>query len=466
LIVGGHIGESHQDEVVTAQWFMDAESGAGRGMEDTAAVQRRFNAVDGQVYQALANTATPSVFTDMRLIREDQGRYLFTPGQNVDIDLSLLPPGLGLKDAIYVGTPGTVSQQYIQYGYSHLMQMAQISSLITEVSLGNTGSLLGVDNRTATGAQITAALANSLYGPMLMSKGQSRVEIAKKIVGLITKHSVGGRYYPGKGAAQGRMVDGNELKRGKVIFDLVPNSQLPVTPFSQQTDVRVLIESFQGIAGLVELKQGDPGMFRQLTRPFNVPLDVETEDDVSNLCLGRLEQMKSNLMAGVTDPNVLVAQIRPQIRATEPKHKEKATWWSNWLDLQSAQEAPEELRQAAENMFWLHHNLMTQAAMPQAINQGMIQAATMAPAALGQAAMQPQEQQPQQEDNSAELESEMVMEREKNEKDLHLKQMESQTQVAVAQIQGKNQLENTRLAGKNQIAAAKAKPKPVVRKSA
>jgi hypothetical protein len=262
------------------------------------------------------------------------------------------------------------------------------------------------------------------------------------------------------------MVDGNELKRGKVIFDLVPNSQLPVTPFSQQTDVRVLIESFQGVAGLVDLKQADPGMFRQLTRPFNVPLEVETEDDVSNLCLGRLEQMKSNLMAGVTDPQELVAQIRPQIRATEPKHKEKATWWSNWLDLQSAQEAPEELRQAAENMYWLHQNLMTKAAIPQAMNQGMVQAAQMAPAALGQAAIQPQEQQPQQEDNSAELEAEMAMEREKNEKDLHLKQMESQTQVAVAHIQGQNQLENTRLAGKNQIAVAKAKPKPVVRKSA
>lgn len=465
LVAGAYVGESHQDEVVTAQWFMDAESGGGRGMEDTAAVQRRFNAVDGHVYQGLANTATPSVFTDMRLIREDQGRYLFTPGQNVDIDLSLLPPGLGLKDAIFIGSPGAVSQQYIQYGYSHLMQMAQISSLITEVSIGNTGSLLGVDNRTATGAQITSALANSLYGPMLMSKGQSRVEIAKKIVCLVSKHSVGGRYYPGKGAAKGRMVDSEQVK-GRVIFDLVPNSQLPVTPFSQQTDVRVLIESFQGVASLVELKGADPGMFRQLTKPFNVPLDIETEDDVSNICLGRLEQMKSNLMAGVNDPQMLVDMIRPTVRQTEPKHKEKATWWSNWLDLQSAQEAPEELRQAAENMFWLHQNLMTQAAIPQAMNQGMVSAAQMAPAAMGQAALQPQEEAAPEKDDTAKIEADVAMDQAKHETDLQLKQMESQTQLAQTQLQGEYQLENTRLAGKNQIAAAKAKPKPVVRKSA
>lgn len=465
LTVGVFPRETHQDSVVTAHWFMEAESGSGRGMVDTTSVQRRYNAVDGQIYQGLATTATPAVITDMSILKEDQGRYLFRPGENIDVSLAMLPPNTTLKDAFFIGNPGQVNPQYIQYGYVYLQQMAQISSLITEMSLGNSGSLIGVDNRTATGAQITAALANSLYGPMLMSKGQSRVEIAKKIVCLVAKHDVGGRYYPGKGAARGRMVSGEDLKH-RVIFALVQNSELPVTPFSQQTDVRVLVESFGGVQGLVGLKTADRGMFRQLTKPFGVKLDDEDMDDVSNLCLQRLEQMKANLMAGVNDPQILVSSIRPTIRQTEPKHKEKADWWSNWLDLQSAQESPEELRQAAENMYYLHMNLDTQRQIPQAMNQGLVQSAAMAPAALGQAALQPAPEQQQVEDDSAEIESKEKIEGEKRDTELQTKQMEVEGQLATAQIQRETQIEMTKLQGDNAVRAAKARPKPTVRKSA
>src|SRR5260370_12491312 len=187
---------------------MNADCGVGRGMEDTAAVQRRFNAVDGQIYQGLAPTATPAVVTDMSLLKEDQGRYLFAPGHNIDISLALIAINMRLQDALYVGNRGAVSQQYVQYGSQFLREMAQISSLVTEFTNG----LIGVDNRTATGAQITAQLANSLYGPMLASKGQLRVEIAKKIVCLVSAHSASGRYYPGKGAARRRMVSRQDLK--------------------------------------------------------------------------------------------------------------------------------------------------------------------------------------------------------------------------------------------------------------
>ncbi len=466
LIVGIYANESHQREVTTAQWFMDADSGAGRGMEDTAAVQRRFNAVDGQIYQGLATTATPAVVTDMSLLKEDQGRYLFAPGHNVDISLALLPSNMKLADAFFVGNPGAVSQQYIQYGSQFLREMAQISSLVTEFTNG----LIGVDNRTATGAQITAQLANSLYGPMLASKGQMRVDIAKKIVCLVSDHSVTGRYYPGKGAAQGRMVKGQDLKR-KVMFDLVPSSELPTTPFSRQTDVRVFGESFGGMLTAAQTQAQFPKFFAAMSKPFNLEFDTETEDEVSTLCLKRLESMRSNLQAGVADPSVLVQMIYPSVMMTEPKHKEKATWWSDYLDLERGQEAPAELRQAIEGMYWVHQNAATQKAMPEAANQGMIQAAGAAPMALGAAALQQQQPQPQQEDKSAEIEAKMQIEQMKAEKDVQLKTMEGQTATNVASIQGEamlantelvgqNQLENTRLAGKNAVATAKAKPKP------
>lgn len=459
LVVGVYTGESHQQEVVTGQWFMDAESGAGRGMEDTAAVQRRFNAVDGQVYQGLATTATPPVFVDMRMLKEDSGQYLFRPGVNHDVNLSMLPPNMKMQDAIYMPAPGAVSQQYIQYGSVFLRQMFQLSALVTEFTDG----LIGVDNRTATGAQITAALANSLYGPMLMSKGESRVEIAKKIVCLVAKHGVAGRYYPGKGAAKGRMVVGQDLK-GQVIFELVQNSQLPVTPFSQQTDARVFVETLGGVDGVVMLKRQEPDIFRKLSAPFNFEIESQTVDDVSNRCLERLEQMKEMLSAGVDDPNMLVQILQPPVSMYEPKHQEKKTWWSDWLDLDSAQKVPLVLRQAAEAMYNLHLNYHTQKEMPEAANAGLVQgigaAAMQAPTALGAAALQGQQPEPQQEDKSMEIEADVAMDTAKHETDLELKKMESATQVTVAQIQGQNQLANTKLAGENQIKVEKAKPKP------
>jgi hypothetical protein len=307
LVVGVYTNESHQNEVVTGQWIMQSDSGAGRGMEDSAAVQRRANAVDGQIYQGLAMTATPAVLTDKRLLKEDTAGYLFKPGTTVDINLSLLPPNLGLKDAFYLGQPGNVSQQYIQYGTEYLKQMADMSSFAVEFS-----NLLSIDNRTATGAQISAALANSLYGPMLATKGQARVRIAQMIVALEASHNVTDRFFPGKGAAKGRSVNARELK-GKVLFELVANSELPVTPFSRQTDVRVMVESLGGPQGILLLKQQEPEMFKQLAAPFNYKPAMDEEDSINTLCLERLEQIKSNFQAGVDDATMLVEGLRPPV---------------------------------------------------------------------------------------------------------------------------------------------------------
>jgi hypothetical protein len=476
LIVGMFGNESHQCETFTAHWYIDADNGYGRGMEDTASVQRRFNQVDGQIYQGLAMSATPTALVDRSILKEDDGKYLFRPGQNIYVNLSMLPPNTKLQDAFWMPQPGNVSQQYIQYANTVAEQYAQMSSLAVE--FGST--LLSIDNRTATGAQITNGLANSLYGPMLMSKGEVRVWIAQRIVELVSKHAVAGRYYPGQGAAKGRLIAGEDL-RGKVVFELVQNSELPVTPYSQQTDVRVLLEAFQGVQPLMLVKEQDPQLYQQLTRPFNVKAESETEDDVSNLCLERMEQMKQALQMGVTDPTMLVQMIRPPVSMYEPKQKDKQEWFSRYLDLQSAQEAPMPLRQAAEQMYLLHQNMEMQRQLPQAANAGLLQGAgammAQAPSALGQAALAQQQPQPAEQDDSMQIEADHKMQQEKLQHEADMKDKESATQLAVAreqgdtqkevaEISGKNQLETTKVAGQNAIKVQRAKPKPVVRKSA
>ncbi len=467
LIAATYKGESQKQEVITCHWYMDAESGAGRGMEDTAAVQRRFNAVDGQIYQGLATTATPPVFVDMRMLREDSGQYLFRPGLNHDVNLSMLPVGMKMQDAIYLPQPGQVSQQFMGYGTEFLgRNMANLSSLAVEFS-----DLLSIDNRTATGAQISAALANSLYGPMLMSKGESRVEIAKKIVCLQKTYGVASRFFPGKDGARGREVSAQSLK-GRVIFELQENSHLPVTPYSQISDVTSLLQAFGGNPlVMVELRKQDPELFRAITRPFSgLNLGIDTEDEVSTLCLTRLEQMKENLEAGVQDPNELVAMINPPPSKYEPRLKEKQQWLENYLDTDNGQKLPMVIRQSIEALWNLYENLQMQAQMPQAINTGLVAgvgaAAQAAPAALGAAALQGQEA-PEQ--DTTQHEKELAAQEDEHEALLHMsdqkheaqmKQLEGATQLAVTRQQGANAERSAKIAGDNAVRTAKAKPKP------
>jgi len=455
LIVGVYAGESHQDEVVTAQWFMDAESGAGRGMEDTAGVQKRFNAVDGHIYKGLATTATPPVFVDTRMLQEDNGQYLFKPGVNHAVNLSMLPVGMKLPDAIYMPAPGAVSQQYIQYGGQFLMQMLTMSALSVDFS----ENVLPVDNRTATGAQITAQLANSLYGPMLISKGESRVEIAKKIVRLLGRYGVAARFFPGKGNARGRSVSGQDL-RGKVIFELVQNSQLPVTPFSQQSDVQNMFLAYGGAEVALGIKKQDPEFFRATSRPYNIDWGNESDDDISTLCLSRLQQMKEQLEGGVDDPAMLTQMLQPPVSMYEPKQPEKQQWWRDWLDLDSAQKSPLVLRQTAEAMVNLHMNLETQSQLPQAVNAGIIQAVGAAPAAIGGAMLQQQQPQEQGDDQQLELEAEKAMQDSEQEHESKMKDKEIAGQESVTRIQGENAEKTTRIAGDNAVRVQKAKPKP------
>lgn len=474
VVVGTYAKESQQTEVVTGQWIMQADSGAGRGMEDTAAVQKRFNAVDGQIYQGEASTATPAVITDLSIFKEDQAEYLFRPGVNIDVNLALLPPNMKLQDAFYLAQPGNVSQQYIAYGSKFLLQMIELSSLSVEYS-----DLLSIDNRTATGAQITAALANSLYGPMLATKGQARVRIAEMVVNLHRQHSAASRYFAGKGDAKGRLVTAGDLK-GKVIFELVPNSELPVTPFSQQTEVTAFFTAFQGPEIAAQIREQYPDFFKATSAPFNIKWGPENSEDISTLCLSRLEQMRSNLQAGVNDPAMLVQGLKPPVSVVEMRHKEKAEWYSAWLDLQQGQESPLVLRQAAEEMFHLHQNLEAQKQMPIQANQGLVagigQAAAAAPSALGAAALQGQQQgdgqdqaaqqQHEHAQNTHDREADAASQLSQQQHEAQLKQMELQGQEKVTRLQGENAVKSAKVAGENAVKVAKSRPKPKGTKAA
>lgn len=452
-LITGIYPESHRDKIVTGQWFLESDSGAGRGIQNTVAVQKRHNKFDGLIDKGLSSLAVPAVFMDKNMLTEDQGRYVMTPENNVWVNLQNLPPNRGLQDAIFIPRPGDISGQAINYGQVFLRQMFQLSSLVVEFTEG----ILPVDNRTATGAQITANLANSLFGPMLLVKAETRARIAEILVMLHVKHCPVPRYFPGKEGRPGQSVSGQSLK-GVLIYEIAQGSQVPVTPFSQQADVKGVIEAFQGVEGLLALMDAKPAVFAQLTKPFNVKFETHDQDTVSTLCFERLEQMRANLQSGVREPDILIQSLRPPIAIEEPKHDESKRFWQDWLITKDGQSAPQILRDTAAKLYWLHSNYAMQQSLPQAANRGMVagveQAAIQAPTALGQQALQPP-------DNSAEVEqqeaaqqrgADMLTEASWQEHESEQKDKELASQERVAQMNAEAKAKQARQARKAKTA--------------
>lgn len=383
----GIFGELHKDQFVTGQWEVEADSGAGRGIQDAALTQRRYNRWDGHIDQGLAAHATPTVLIDKRFLDDDQSGYLFKPGETIKLNLSMLPAGSNLSNAMYVPDAKGMNPQAIAYGQNHLMDMFQLQTFNMEFN----SNLMGVDPQTFGGAQLASSLANSLFGPVGGIIGGERVRVSEILVDLTRKHDPVGRFYPGKDGTRGKVVSGKDLQ-GKLVHELVQDSITPSTPFTQRQDLNAWLTGLGGVDGMLALKQGDPELYRETARISNVKLGAEDDDLVSTICLGRLDQMKEQLEAGVTDPDMLIESISPPPDAIEPKHAEKRNWLSLWMDLEEGLKAPIPLRQAVSKLYWLHMTLESQKNNLEAAAKGMTQgigvAAAQAPSALGAQALQ------------------------------------------------------------------------------
>lgn len=393
LIIGTYHEHTGGEQIVTGQWQVEADSGAGRGIQDSTATQRRYGRWDGHIDQGLAATASPGVGIDKRLVDDDQSGVIFKPGTTIKLNLTQMPPEYKLAQGIHMFQPGTMNNQAIEYGQKHLMDMFQLQTFNLEFS----DNLMNVDPRTLGGSQLASNLANSLYGPVGQIIGEERVAIAEKIYKLVKRYDPVGRFYPGKNGSRGRTISGKDLE-GNLVFELVEDSVVPTTPFTRRQDLGSFVTSMGGITEIANGMSTIPAIMREFAKVANVKLEAEDADTVSTICLQRLEQMEEKLKVGVYDPKELVASIKPQPSSVEPKQKEKRDWWSAWLDLPGGLEAPLPMRQAAEEMYWLHENMESKKGAQLATNAGLVQgagqAAAMAPAAMGQKALEDDQGEP------------------------------------------------------------------------
>lgn len=401
-VITGIYGEHHSSSIVSGVWHAKAVSGTGQGLNDLIEVQKRFNADDSLVHTFMRANSTPAMLVRSEALgEEDRAQYLATPEMNIPVTAQNLPENVRLEDLVRPAyQPMSVPATTFQYIYERLNDFAQLTSHITDFS----GGLPNVDNRTATGAQITQANSNALFTPILQIKGEVRQRIASIVLDLYRKHFPVERYFPLQGRygrQQGMYLSGANLSTD-IRLEVVKDSELPKNSYTKREDYATFLQLVGGIQGYKAARDADPEFTVELERAFNFPMRAETYNQIASLCQQRLMQMKT-VADIVPDPMLTLMSIQPPIAPEELGQELCAKWLAEWLSDDEGQRANPVLRAAVQLLIQLQFQNAMQMAGAIAMGMGAVQAAgavpgmmagTMAPGPAGGGPPGPHEMQP------------------------------------------------------------------------
>jgi hypothetical protein len=395
----GIYAEDHRDYIVQGKWYAKKGTGVGRGLQDLTEVQKVFNSDHQIIHNYLRNSSTPSMLVAAGVLDEGDSRAISIPGRNITVPLAALSEGLTLDQIVRPAfQPQSVPAQTFQFTYDRLGEFAQFASHF----LPFTGGIPGVDNSTATGANITQAATDALYTPPFSVKGEVHQLIFEKLIKQYPKRfpvdrqfSLGGKYGSHTGSY---LVKANLCT--DLTYEVVKDSWLPRNSFRKQQSYVGFFQLFGGYAGYLQARTADAKRVADVERAFDLELKSDESNVAHSLCFKRVRQMQQSV--GVAnDPVALIQQIQPPISPAELGHEVKRTWLQEWLDSDPGQSAQPPLRAAVEQLVMLHSQFATQQASYLADQQGQVQVAGAQPGiqaqqeAQSQAANQQVEQQAQ-----------------------------------------------------------------------
>lgn len=367
--------ENHRDHWVSGQFHLKPMSGVGDGIVDIIEVQRQFNIGNSQIWTQIRTQATPAVLYDKDLITSDKAAYLGMPQQNIPVDLSRLPDQRKLSDAVYALSPHPVAAHVVEYSHNWLNNMFQLTSHATDFS----GGLPGVNNTTATGAQIAAANAQSMHAPQLAVLADVNRRTAQLMLRLYQKYCPDERYFAlmGKNGKQ----DGFWLRGADVMTDLVvevvAESHLPQTGLERRERLKEFLGFFGGVEGLQAAMNTSPELVVQLKDLFDISLKSDDYSTASVVARRRIEQMKAvlpqvmqtlqqyppqyleSMAAFGVQPDVMMGTlllnaIEPKPDVREPDHNAAIAYYQQWLLTDEGLEAAGPLREAVKALIDQH----------------------------------------------------------------------------------------------------------------
>jgi len=304
ILLGVYPRATHTDELTTGTWHARQHSGAGQGISDSVEINKRYNETDSQAFLAMKHNATPATVYAAGAIDKEYRQYLGNPDVAIPINFDQFDNIRSINDIIASPRVGMIDAGLIQYYSQNLHNMLQLTMHVTNFS----GGIPGVDNKTATGAQIGEAYANSVFMPMLGVKTDVRVRAGEIYVQGYRKNVPVKQYFPlGSkfGAQNGVYLSGADLDKD-LVFKAVRNSEIPKTQYTVRDDIDRFLLAAGGLAGAAQAQSANPKFFNEVSRKYNVEFEIDNFDEAEQISRQRFEDAR-----GVQRS---FAQIEQQVR--------------------------------------------------------------------------------------------------------------------------------------------------------
>jgi len=232
----------------------------------------------------------PATLFDERLLPNGVSSYLGSL-QNIPVNLSALD-GATLQNAVHQLQPQPPTGQHFSFA-QQLDYFMQKASRVTDFS----GGLPGVNNETATGAEIAQATSQSLFGPQLALKADVDRRGAEILLRLFRDHTYQETFVhlAGKrGEVKGQWFSEADID-GDLFAEVVPESYLPQTNLERRQRWRALLMDVGGLPGLKMAIDQMPSLIEQLSELYDVDLGSDDFSNVVEVAQLRIRQMEEAL---------------------------------------------------------------------------------------------------------------------------------------------------------------------------
>lgn len=264
-------------------------SGLHDGAEDMCNPQVNLNTVKGLVNMWMRHNATPAGLWNPLLL--DGRDWSGSPGDFAPIkheNLGMVE-GLDITKAVHFPPGQQMPPGVFQYGEMSANDL-QLTAHVTEFS----GGLPGVSNNTATGAEITRALAQQIHTTQLAQRAYLDAKTSKLVLKLFRKFCWDERWVYLKGKEGD--FEGEYLSAADVDYEFevepVIDSWLPRTKMEKQQNLEKAIAVIAQAGGLA---MAPPELIAEIADTYGVDFGDERFHQAIRMARHRIDQMTETL---------------------------------------------------------------------------------------------------------------------------------------------------------------------------
>lgn len=347
MTVGIH-NDTHKTCVSGSVYHIKPMSGTGRGVADAVPIQTQYNRRYAQYDRQMAARATPPILGVEGAIEPRYQKMLSRPDAYIPVKLQNFPEVKNLQQLIAPLQGTSVDGALVGEVHDRLENMLQFAYHTT--NLGGI-SQSGIDNDTATYAQIADSNSDAIFSPVLSLKAQCNLDTVKNGFYKFIRCTPFARFIPfsspSKAGNIGMEISGKEIE-GEYQWTYVPGSEAPKTRFSEMQKKAAFFGMWGGAGNWLMARMQSPKEVAELERDFDVNFETDSTDLLSEGCRRRFEYAKKLLDADTKQmqgfgmdmpPDYLsaIARVQPSLLIDEAHLPEKRLWFQSLLDTEEGQ---------------------------------------------------------------------------------------------------------------------------------